>query len=300
MSDIIDDGLSGNDGDEDRARLIKGTKLQFTNDFQWVAGDEVIEADREFIVIKQVKAEQKWIDDRPVETVFLGSSEKWRDLDKLNDAEPRELWREKFGKQVGPWEHCRVVYLVDPQTWQIYTFPTSSWGGDQCVRDLRDATDLARRVRGQDLYPRVSLGDTFMKTSYGGRQRPVFTIKGYESLNGGQAAVTAEAPKLIEQANRRPSRSSWPSRSRKPRSVRHSIRRRRRSWSRLRTLPRRGITRRQFNRLESPKFFGLLTFIFYWSNCHDEFFRTADAASLRRIQLRINRRADAGFSGTCT
>jgi hypothetical protein len=183
VNNIINDGLNGLDGDDDdRVRLIKGIKLRFTNDAEWIAGDDVIAADREFLVVEIIKGEQKWIDDRSVETRILGATEKFSDLEKLNDAAPREEWREKFGKEVGPWEHCHVAYLVDPETWQIYTFPTSTGGGGQCVRELRESTGLVRRVRGPDINPRVRLSNTFMKTSYGGRQRPSFEIIGYESL----------------------------------------------------------------------------------------------------------------------
>ena len=91
-----------------------------------------------------------------------------------------------------------MVYLVDPETWQILTFPTGSIGGGQAVRDLRDATKLARRVRGPGIYPRVRLTDVFMPTKYEGRQRPSFEIIGYESLGPERAVLAADEPKLIE------------------------------------------------------------------------------------------------------
>ena len=36
---------------------------------------------------------------------------------------------------------------------------------------------MARRIRGQNIYPRVRLGDIHMNTQYGGRQRPTFNIR---------------------------------------------------------------------------------------------------------------------------
>jgi hypothetical protein len=102
----ISDGLNGRDGDDDgRARLIKGTKLKFVD--EWIAGDDVIAADREFIVVEIIKASQKWDGARPIETLVFEATEKFPDIEKLNSEAPREEWREKFGKTVGPWELLR-------------------------------------------------------------------------------------------------------------------------------------------------------------------------------------------------
>jgi hypothetical protein len=192
------DGLNGFDDGDGASRLIKGTKLKFTNDFEWVTDDDtVIAADREFLAIEVIKTFQKWIGDRPVETHVLPAHEKLPDIDALNKKAPREEWREKFGKEVGPWEWAYVVYLLDPQTMQIFTFPTGTVGGSQAVRELRETVGMARRLRGENLYPRVRLGDTFMPTGFGGRQRPHFEIVGYEIL-GATAALPVAEPKQIE------------------------------------------------------------------------------------------------------
>jgi hypothetical protein len=165
----------------------------------WVAGDDtVIAADREFLVVEIVKALQKWIEQLPVETRVLAADEKFPDVDKLNDAAPREEWTEKFGKEVGPWQKCYVVYLLDPETMQVYSFPTNTHGGGRAVRELRETTSLARRIRGQNIYPRVRLGDVHMNTQYGGRQRPTFNIVNYEMLGSERATLTAVEPKQIE------------------------------------------------------------------------------------------------------
>ena len=219
MSDIINDGLDGHDGDDGRVSLIKGTKLKFTKESQWVTGDDtVVESDREFLVVEIVKASQKWVDDKPIETIILGATEKFPDIEVLNKAAPPEEWREKFGKSIGPWENAYVVYLVDPETWQIFTFPTGSIGGGQAVRDLREATRLARRVRGPGIYPRVCLTDVFMPTKFEGRQRPSFHIIGYESLGPERAVLAADEPKLIEAKPTEPAKPAKTSAKRAPAS----------------------------------------------------------------------------------
>ena len=205
------DGLDyyRDDDDGGATRLIKGTKLKFTNDSEWEDNDDnVIGADHEFIVIELVRAVQKWIDQRPVETRVMPPLEGFPDIDELNEAAPREEWTDKFGKEVGPWQKCWAIYLLDPKTMRFYTFPTDTVGGHQAVRDLREATGMARRMYGDDVYPRVHLSDTFMPTSYGGRQRPDFKIIKFETLGGSEKTklsapeqkpvLSAPEQKLIE------------------------------------------------------------------------------------------------------
>ncbi len=190
-----DDGLDGFGDSDGVSRLIKGTKLKFTNDFKWVTGDGTeIAADREFIPVGVVKVVQKWIDNHPVETQVLGAHEKFPDINRLNDEAPREEWTEKFGKEVGPWQTGYAVYLLDPLTMQLFTFPTSTIGGGQAVRDLRETVGMARRLRGENICPRVHLGDVFMKNDYGGRQRPAFDIIGYQTLGNEKILPPVAAP----------------------------------------------------------------------------------------------------------
>lgn len=200
---MANDGLDYDYRDDDgggATRLIKGTKLKFTNNSEWEGNDDiVIEADHEFIVVELVRAVQKWIDQRPVETRVLPLLEKFPDIDELNEAAPKEEWTEKFGKKVGPWQKCWVVYLLDPETMRIYTWPTDTVGGHQAVRDLREATGMARRMYGDGIYPRVHLSDIHMNTQFGGRQRPDFKIIKFETLGAEKTTLSApDEQKLIE------------------------------------------------------------------------------------------------------
>jgi hypothetical protein len=194
---IPGDGLDDCD-DDGRTSIIRGVKLKFTNDAEWEGDDEAIEADREFLVAEILKTVQKWIGGRPIETRVLAADEKFPDIDALNDEAPDEEWVEKFGRKVGPWERAYIVYLLDPETMQVYTFPTSSDGGGRAVRELRQAASLARRLKGPGIYPRVRLTDVHMNTQFGGRQRPHFEIVGYETL--GSPALAPAEPKQIVSA----------------------------------------------------------------------------------------------------
>src|SRR5262249_15176323 len=79
---------------------------------------------------------------------------------------------------------------------RAYTFATGTIGGGMCVRDLVEKTRWIRQFRGAKVYPVVALSDTFMKTRFGGRQRPHFLIKRWITFGGSAALAEAEAPKL--------------------------------------------------------------------------------------------------------
>lgn len=192
------------DDDESGNNLIQGSKIKFTLDFKWVIArsDEVIDPQREFLVMKIVRVVQKWLPGhaKPVENRILRPGEKFPDLEKLNNDAPRSEWRDKFGKRVGPYQGAYVVYLIEVSatskkvaafTW-VADIDTA--GANRAINDLRKNIDLTRRVQGRlSLFPRVKLSDTFMPTQYGGRQRPHFDIVDYEPLG-----PEPEAPAQIE------------------------------------------------------------------------------------------------------
>jgi hypothetical protein len=179
----------------DNDSYIKGTKVRFTNDWQWVTDrDEVLAADREFLVIGLKRTVQKWVPGaaKP-EVVELGETERWPDLDQWNEDAPASEWSVKFGKDTGPWQRCCFAYLLDPKTFEGFTFLTPSWGGKKAVDELRESTRRRRLVTGQsNSFPVVTLSDVFAPNDYGGRQRPFFVLKDWKTL-GGPAAPSAPA-----------------------------------------------------------------------------------------------------------
>lgn len=99
----IVDGFDDVDSNPDS--VIKGRKIKFTLDYEWVtAGGEKITPDREFVVIEMIKVEQKWLPGQivPAKTLVLSPGEKFRDIERLNNTCPRTEWAEKFGQMRGP------------------------------------------------------------------------------------------------------------------------------------------------------------------------------------------------------
>ena len=199
-TDGFDDAEDGVEGESEQPqRVIQGEKINFTNDFTWVTvDDEEIAKDREFLVANTMRVVQKWEDDQVVETIFVQPNQKWPDVAKLNAACPKSEWREGRNNQLeGPWQRARVTYLVDLQTAQRYTHASGTVGTDICVREFRDRVAMMRQFRGERVYAVITLGSAFMRTKYGGRQRPDFKIvRWLRPGSGGTTLPMSPTPQL--------------------------------------------------------------------------------------------------------
>ncbi len=193
-----DDGAS----EGDFIRVIQGEKWSFSNEGTWLnSEDEEISPTREVVVVDIARVLQKWIDQAPVRdaTRFLAPGEKV-DVKQLNEDCPKSEWSEDLiGKPRGPWQIQSVVYMVDMQTMQRFTYPTSTVGGSIAVDELKDAVKLMRRFRGAGVYPIVSPAAKHMNTRFGGRQRPHFVIKRWISFGPeGTAALPPASPPSLQ------------------------------------------------------------------------------------------------------
>ena len=190
-------------GDDLDQRLLQGTQIKFTNAFTWVtrAGEEM-RTDKEFIASDVKRVEAYWTKDKnaPPRTRVLLPGEKFRDVKKLNEETPKSEWREYNGQLKGPWENQHYLYLLD-RLMKKYTYVASTIGGNIAVPELMQQVKDARLVHGPNIYAKVRLSDTWMKTSYSpdGRQRPHFIVTGYVRRRGGGGGL-AELPDLTETA----------------------------------------------------------------------------------------------------
>jgi hypothetical protein len=195
------DGFDDDGAEGDFVRVIQGEKWSFSNEGTWVdADEEEILPTREVVVVDVARVLQKWIDQMPVRdaTRFLAPGEHV-DVEQLNEACPKSEWSEDLnGKPRGPWQLQNVCYLVDMETMQRFTYPTSTVGGGIALNDLKDAVKLMRRFKGPGIYPVVSPAAKHMSTRFGGRQRPHFIIKRWISFNPeGMAALPPASDKAL-------------------------------------------------------------------------------------------------------
>jgi hypothetical protein len=189
--------------------VIKGTAIRFTNEATWTNRDEdELPDDLELVVVDVARVVQKWINRLPVETRVLEPGEKLPDIEELNQVAPRSEWSDgPDGKKRGPWQAQHVLYLLNLETMDRFTFPTGTVGGQIAVSELVDKTRWMRKLRGAHVYPIIRLSDTFMPTAFGGRQRPYFEIKRWVSFGrdealsaplGSNAAIEDAAQKAPE------------------------------------------------------------------------------------------------------
>jgi hypothetical protein len=180
-----DDRIEGDDRPQGGA-VIQGTIIKFNNEGEWVTGDgDELSQELELVASDVTRIVQKWINQKPEETIFVAPGEKFPDVEELNKKAPRSEWRENFnGEMVGPWQMQNVLYLVDPQTLDKFTYPTSTTGGAIAIRELCDKVRWMRRHRGPNVNAVVTLSDMHMHTRFGGRQRPHFLIKHWVGLDG--------------------------------------------------------------------------------------------------------------------
>jgi hypothetical protein len=194
-----EDGVEGDDRPEG-AGVIQGTLIKFTNERKWVTRDgDQLPADFELVIVDVSRVVQKWQDQQPVETIILEPHQKFPDIKEMNAKVPEEEWGEgPDGEPRGPWQAQHIVYLLDLNTMDKYTFPTGTNGGRRAIRDLRDKLVWMRKLRGANVYPVVTLSDTFMPTQWGGRQRPHFIVKRWVRLGGEGGEVEAlPSPKPV-------------------------------------------------------------------------------------------------------
>jgi hypothetical protein len=188
--------------EQSSGRLIQGIHVKFTNEATWIRADSEAElpAGLELIVLEILRVVVKWGEDGPIdeETRILAPGEKWPDVEALNAQCSKDEWRAgPDGQMRGPFMAQRYVYMVDPQTMTRFTWPTATVGGRICIEDIVDRTKLTRKYRGAHVYPVITLGDVFLKTRFGGRQRPAFEVVRWIPLDGGVGALPApDLPKL--------------------------------------------------------------------------------------------------------
>jgi hypothetical protein len=200
--DGYEDRIEGDD-DEQRGGVIKGTLIKFTNEALWLRGDgEEMPEGLELVAVDVGRVVQKWADAMPVETIILEPGQKFPDVEEMNEKTPRSEWVEgPDGKERGPWQSQHILYLLDLATMDRFSWPTGTVGGNIAIRELVDKTNWMRRYRGNHVYPLITLGDVFMNTRFGGRQRPFLAIKNWITL-GEDKVIAADQPKAIDQTQR--------------------------------------------------------------------------------------------------
>jgi hypothetical protein len=198
--DGYSDRVEGNDDSPQQQGLIRGSRVAFTNTAEWeIATDgEVIEPDVKLIVVDIIRTVVKWGADKgpPEQTIVVLPGQPFPDVEAMNNAIPRDQWRQGPAGLQGPWQAQQLVVMIEPQSMNTFTYVTSTIGGGIATRELVDKVKMMRRYRGQ-VSPIVTLTDTLFKTRFGERRRPHFNIVDWVSMGGNepqQAVLPAPSP----------------------------------------------------------------------------------------------------------
>ena len=189
-----DDGWDAAAG-EASERMIRGHLLKFA-DWRWTLGKEATPVDNgtRLIALGTAAMWVRWEDGKPVEQIVRRPGERLPEREKLRHTNEDEWETGPGGEPKDPWANTRLVYLVDPDTAEAYTFSTSSWGGRAAVIELGDQT-ARMRTTYPDAAPIVELRAVEMPTRFGRKSKPVLKVVGWRNANA-RPTETAKASKL--------------------------------------------------------------------------------------------------------
>jgi hypothetical protein len=201
---VVDDGFDEVGAGEDR--LIQGEILRCT-DGHWALRDgTAIPPETRFSALGTALALQHWDAGMPVETIVKRPNAPLPDLNELNAAIPKAQWEEGFdGNPRPPWVRQHVVYLLNLADASVATFINSTVGAAIAVSRLKDRVRWMRQLRGERIVPVVKLDSKPMKTKFGQKMRPEFTIIEWRAFGGLQAPVAAPAIEHVGQRVEEPS-----------------------------------------------------------------------------------------------
>jgi hypothetical protein len=164
-----------------KKRLLQGTKAKCV-DGRWSADD--LPTPGALIVTGFTRGLQCWKDGELLDELDERDGP-LPDVGELNDQIPREERSLGLnGEPEPPWRIVYVVYLVDPETAELYTFINSAWGAQIAYERLTDKLERMTRLRGAGVTAIVKPDCRPMKTKVGPKLRPEFTILEWRDLGG--------------------------------------------------------------------------------------------------------------------
>jgi hypothetical protein len=167
-------------------RIIQGTILRCV-DGKWTDGDGGdFPVGTKMLAVGTAQCLQRWEDKMPVETIRKQGNEPLPDVDELNAKIPQKKWETGLDdKPRPPWQKQCIIYLVNPTDAATYTFISGTYGAQIAFDRLKSKVVLMRQLRGAHVVPLVQLDARPMKTKFGPKMRPEFTVEEWCQLGGG-------------------------------------------------------------------------------------------------------------------
>jgi hypothetical protein len=181
-----------------KPRLIQGVIAKCV-DGRWADSDG-LPLPNELVVVGITRALQCWKDQYPVDTIIEQPGEPLPDVDELNAKIPQNEWELGLdNKPRPPWQLNYVVYLLNPATADTYTFLNSTIGARIAFERLSDKFHWMRKLRGLGVVPLVKLDSRPMKTDFGQKMRPEFTILDWGDIETAPGIKQQETPQIEQQ-----------------------------------------------------------------------------------------------------
>jgi len=169
---------------KEKPRVIQGVILKCV-DGRWEDKDGLTPPDT-LLAMGTARCAQCWKEQQPVDTVVETADEPLPDVDDLNAQIPVEDWEKGLdGKPRPPWQVQYIVYLLNADTGDVWTFINSTTGARIAYERLKDRFQWMRQLRGNSIAPIVKLDSRPMKTAFGTKLRPEFTVLEWRDLGGG-------------------------------------------------------------------------------------------------------------------
>jgi hypothetical protein len=186
---VAGDGFEITDND-DKDRVIQGSIIRCV-DGEWTDGDgEPFPPDTPLLVLATTMALQHWKNKEPIETIMKQPGQPLPDVDELNKKIPKKEWEPGLDKTPRPpWGIQHICYLLNPRDAGLHTFINGTVGARIAVDRLKTKVVFMRRLRGANVVPLVKLDTKPMKTKFGPKQRPEFTILEWRQLGSDASAM---------------------------------------------------------------------------------------------------------------
>jgi hypothetical protein len=186
-----DDGFGDSD---DSDRLLQGTRA-ICVDGKWIKPDGTeIPAAKQFLVLSTAEGLQHWEDGQLVEEIIKRANKPLADVGKLNGEIPENTWEDGINGPRPPWAHVYAAYLLDPADGSTLTFMNSTQGAMVAIRELRNRVKWMRALRGEKVWPVVTLGRRLVSRKYQ-KYGPDFIIVDWRDLS---PLPPAASPRQLE------------------------------------------------------------------------------------------------------
>jgi hypothetical protein len=182
-------------------RIIQGDILKCV-DGRWSLRDgTAIPPETLLLAIATGEALQCWRDQTVIDEIPKRPGKELPNVDELNAKIPREQWELGLDNQPRPpWQHVHLAYLIAINDASTYTFVNSTVGCRIAVERLQDRIKWMQALRGKWVVPLVKPDAKPMKTKYGQKMRPEFTIVDWRQIgDGGGSGLANEPARQIEQ-----------------------------------------------------------------------------------------------------